>query len=120
MSCNNGSVDEVQEKTLSKRRLCLKTFICLMLSVLVLLPFISGLILYSVVPKTDPFVFLINHNETNSEKVDLSILTAFPIHTPGSLDLGTTNGTIDLDCFIDSQSKLMGKILLINATRPKC
>ena len=118
--CNPGSDDEVQEDTFSKRKFCLNTFIFLMLSVLVFLPFIAGLTLYSVVPKTQPYVFLINHNETNSEEVDMSILTAFPIHIPGSQDLGTTSGTIDLDLFIDSQTKLMGEILIINGTRPKC
>merc|ERR1711892_6407 len=89
-------------------------------SVLVFLPVIAGLILYSVVHKTEPYVFLIKQNETNSEKIDLSILTAFPIHSPGSEDLGTTSGKIDLDCFVDSQSNLSGKILLVNGTRPKC
>ena len=109
-SCFYGSADEVQEETFSKTRLCLNTIFCLVLSVLVFLPVIAGLVLYSVVRQTEPYVFLINHNETNSEKVDFSILTAFPIHIPGSQDLGTTNGTIDLDCYIVLQSKFMGKM----------
>jgi len=106
--------------TFSKQGLCINTVFCLLCSFLVFVPVLVGLLLYSIVPKAEPYVFLIKPSEANMEKIDLTILTAFPIRNPASDDLESTSGYIDFDCFIDAKTNLTDKLLIVNGTRPKC
>ena len=92
---------------------------CLLSLLLVLTPVIILLVIFSSVPRTDPFIFLINQ-EPGRDHVDLSIITAFPVRVPGPDKMAVARGTLEAACFIDEQSDFRDKILLINATKPQC
>ena len=105
--------------SLSCRRLFINCCICTIALVIVFIPVIICLITFSSVSKADPYIFLITQ-DGDSEKVDLSIITAFPVKYPQSNKMDVTKGRLELDCFIDQESNYNNKILIINASRPQC
>ena len=105
--------------SLSSRHLCVNTFICLGVLIIVLVPIIISLIFFSTVHKSDPYVFLINQNQ-GVDQIDLSIITAFPVKYPVSEKMIVSEGKLEMDCYIDQFSRFEGKILIINATKAVC
>ena len=122
-SYGSSSPDAVRRNkysdSLSCRRLMIKAFICIITLLIVLIPIIISLIIFSSVSKSDPYIFLINENG-KPDSVELSIITAFPVHYHASNEDSVTKGIFETECYIDEMSDFKGKILLINATKPKC
>ena len=81
----------------------------------VLLPIIISLIVFLSVVRKDPYVFLIN--QSSSDNVQLSIITAYPVTAPGR-QMNITRGNINIECYITDD--LRRDILVINATRATC
>ena len=107
-------------ESVSPRQLFINTSKCLGFLIIVLIPIIFSLIFFSSVHKTDPYVFLINQNE-GVDKIDLSIITAFPVKYPESSKMIVSQGKLEMDCNqLDEFSRFEGKILIINATKASC
>ena len=85
---------------------------------LVLGPVLLGLAIYTVAPRADPYLFLVQPGTGPSNNIALSIITAFPVVAPAGL--GLVRGPAQLDCYTGPGADLAGRLLIVNTTRPQC
>ena len=78
--------------------------------------FIAGAVFLQT-KKDEPYVFLMTQK---GHEVDLSILAALTSISRMENNPGTIYGRIENDCYIKEDANFTGKIIVINASSPKC